>query len=114
MTLVTAIKRLFKCLRCGGSLLDEYGIIKCLSCGQEYTYGQLIGQLGGQETLRRYGREHFVALGSGGGRPRQKTLAELSTVSEKIKGGKLPKDLKTLRRLWKAQRVGIGEIVKCI
>ena len=103
MVIATRTRRIFPCPRCGGSVVAG----ECLLCGQIYSLWQLRGRMGGQETYRRYGREHYSVLGKLGGRPHLKTLKELiPSIASKneVKGGELSRSLRQLRRLWKVQR----------
>jgi len=52
------------------------------------------GRIGGNNTKEYYGLNHFVAIGSSGGRPRNKTIEELMGSLE-LQGAK---DKKKMRR----------------
>ena len=95
-----------KCRHCGSSLImpDSDGRRYCLLCCRPYTDWQGYGALGGQATLARYGREHFVSLGRRGGRPRLRQLP-VPEVQSQLKGGnRLPNRLSELKGLWRERR----------
>lgn len=50
----------------------RHGITVCSKCGAVHNSGYYgdIGSKGGNETLRRHGREHYRAIGKRGGRPK--------------------------------------------
>lgn len=64
------------------------------------------GRIGGLQTLMRYGREHFVALGARGGRPRLRRLPAPEAQIQIREGlAAQPNNLRVLKELWKtAQR----------
>lgn len=61
------------------------------------------GRMGGLQTLMRYGKEHFVALGKMGGRPKLRQLPVPGVLIQE-NGGRLPNSLKGLKELWKQHR----------
>ena len=77
---------------------------------------QKAGRLGGLATFHKYGREGMVARGKKGGRPRALTLEERQQQLQAQKNkkevkdtpGKLPGNLKELKRLYLHQRRSTG------
>ena len=78
---------------------DDKGEPYCGSCGRRQLTHADHGRIGGLQTYLRYGREHFVALGKKGGRPRLRQLPA-PIVQSKV-GGKLPNRLSELKELYK-------------
>jgi general stress protein YciG len=55
----------------GTATRDKYPSL-CPLCGSliKSAFYSEVGHAGGEATLKRYGREHFVEMGKRGGRPR--------------------------------------------
>lgn len=80
---------------------------------------QKAGRLGGLATFHKYGREGMVARGNRGGRPRSLTLeerqrqaSEAQNNEKEVMGipGRLPDNLKELKKLYLRQRRSTGSI----
>jgi len=91
------------CSNCGSHNIfpDDEGKPYCLMCRRSYHDFRDYGRMGGLQTVMRYGREHMVALGKRGGRPRLRQLPA-PEVKSKLKGGnRLPNSIKELKELVK-------------
>jgi len=98
------------CRHCGSHNIfpDDEGKPYCGSCGRRQLTRADYGRIGGLQTLVKYGREHFVALGKRGGRPKLRQLSAPEVQLEK-KEERLPNNLRVLRELWRA-KVKVGEV----
>lgn len=102
-----------RCRHCGSSfiLLDEDGKPYCLLCRRPYQDFRDYGRMGGLRTVELYGREWMSELGRRGGRPHQKTLAELRQQAVpkaqiQVREGMAaqPNNLRVLKELYRLQQ----------
>ena len=99
------------CSNCGSTFIleDEDGKPYCFICGRPCNQSnkwQDYGRMGGLQTYLRHGREHMVALGKRGGRPRLRQLPAPEVKSELKGGNRLPNSIKELKELVKSKYGG--------